>query len=456
MGPEKGDDGRVFSKDSTVLLNVGDNQRVKAMDVINSIEIKFGKGAVYACVPKAGDCFEVTVPNKVIAEKLLEGVVIGEKLHDCSMLYSDITVVSFMHLPAYVTDREITDNLTKVGIESKSYIKRRYHRGTRCADGTRFLDTKFPPNVKSLNYLMKFNTVYGPQMFKVKHNNQTKVCLCCYSDEHFIKQCPEFKCFQCGVQGHSKRDCVAEKCTQCYRYPVKCQCSTEEQMYDIETEDDEYETDDDIYSKNDSNEDSDVQGYSDNEDETDMKTKEQTEDDRNNIEDKVQTESGRNDMGAKVQPESAENYVEAEVQTKSDENDMEAEVHPGDDENTKEAEVQPTDDENDFFENERKDKNDEKEQLPIESPMKQAAEIIKPCEPIIQETSIIENNEMETSHENEGAKIKEVSLTFKELRPSLRKRKSLGKKGDDLNRTKDVPKKQKAQVENNDMNCGVD
>lgn len=239
MGPPRGEECRAFHKNSTVLLNVGDNQKVKPFDVITSLEKQYGKGVVFACVPKSGDCYEVTLPNKEVAMKLTTGVTIDNKNLKCELLYSDVVVVSFMHLPAYVPDDEIKGNLDKIGVELKGPINRRYYSGTTVADGTRFVETKFPPSVKSLNYLMKFKTVYGPQMFKVKHNNQTKVCLQCYSDTHFIKDCPDFRCFRCGKQGHAKRECLSEKCLTCYRYPVKCICK------DVEEE----EEDQDVYNQ---------------------------------------------------------------------------------------------------------------------------------------------------------------------------------------------------------------
>jgi len=252
MGPDGGNDTRFYGKDCTILLNVGDNQRVKAYEVISDLENKFGKGVVYACVPKSGDCFELTLPNKNIADELSTGVIIGEKSYDCSLLYSEIVVVSFMHLPAYITDEEIKIKLASYGIALKSKIKRRYHRGTRCADGTRYVQVKFPPHIKSLNYLMKFETVHGPQLFRVKHNNQTKVCTLCLSDEHLRKDCPDFKCFRCGQQGHVKRDCTAERCQECIRYPAQCVCETLEPRHDdddeeiediVENQDDRLESD---------------------------------------------------------------------------------------------------------------------------------------------------------------------------------------------------------------------
>lgn len=236
MGPEWGDDTREFGKDCTIILNVGDNQRVKATDVIRELDDKYGRGSVYACVPKAADCYEVTFANKNIAEKVTTGVTIADKQCDCDLLYSDIMVVSFMHLPAYITDAEIKLKLASYGIALKGKIKRRYYRGTRCADGTRYVKVEFPKHIKSLNYLMKFDTVYGPQMFRVKHNNQTKVCSLCLSDEHLMRQCPDFKCFRCGVQGHTKKSCEAGRCTRCSRYPVSCTCNVENNDVDEEND----------------------------------------------------------------------------------------------------------------------------------------------------------------------------------------------------------------------------
>ena len=76
-------------------------------------------------------------------------------------IYSDSIVVSFMHLPAYVSDDEIISKLKGLNIEILSDVKRRMHEKTKIADGTRYIKVKFPPNLKSLPYSMKFNTVEG-------------------------------------------------------------------------------------------------------------------------------------------------------------------------------------------------------------------------------------------------------------------------------------------------------
>lgn len=223
MGPPKGDT-RTFAKNATVVLEVGDNKKVPATDVIVAVEEKYGKGSIYACVPRSGNLYEVTVVNSTVAEKMSTGLKIKEFTYSATLLYSDIVVVSFMHLPAYILDREIETNLRNVGVEVRSQVYRRYYPGTNVADGTRYVNIKFPPQIKSLNYLMKFNTVHGPQMFKVKHDNMSKVCSNCLSSDHLYADCPHFKCFLCGEQGHTKKRCVTERCGGCRNFPKLCLC----------------------------------------------------------------------------------------------------------------------------------------------------------------------------------------------------------------------------------------
>ena len=45
---------------------------------------------------------------------------------------------------------------------------------------------KFPPEIKSLPYSMKFKTVEGVEYFRVLHDNQIKVCYNCMSANHVI------------------------------------------------------------------------------------------------------------------------------------------------------------------------------------------------------------------------------------------------------------------------------
>lgn len=227
MGPPAGD-LRVFAKEATVVLDVGDNRKVPGLDVISAVEEKYGKGSLFACVPRSGNCFEVTLATSSIAEKMSTGLKMKGYIYPATLLYSDIVVVSFMHLPAYILDREIENNLRDLRCEVRSPVYRRYYPGTHVADGTRYVNIKFPSGVKSLNYLMKFNTVHGIQMFKVKHDNMTKVCSNCLSSDHLFATCPNFKCYQCGLQGHVKKRCTTEVCRKCHYYPKGCECDARE------------------------------------------------------------------------------------------------------------------------------------------------------------------------------------------------------------------------------------
>ena len=71
-------------------------------------------------------------------------------------------------------------------IELVTPIYRRRYKGTNIADGTRYVRVKFPPEIKSLPYSMKFKTVEGVEYFRVLHDNQIKVCYNCMSANHVI------------------------------------------------------------------------------------------------------------------------------------------------------------------------------------------------------------------------------------------------------------------------------
>lgn len=63
----------------------------------------------------------MAVVNKQLPDELTEGVNIAEKSYYCRFIYSELMdrVVSFMHLPAHITDTEVKLKLANYGIDLK-------------------------------------------------------------------------------------------------------------------------------------------------------------------------------------------------------------------------------------------------------------------------------------------------------------------------------------------------
>ncbi|CAC5423428.1 unnamed protein product [Mytilus coruscus] len=107
--------------------------------------------------------YDITLDSKQTAFNLVqEGIDIANNEYQVSMLHSDITVVSIMKLPSFISDEDI----------------------------------------------------------------KMKVCSECLSPEHMRKQCPYFVCHGCGEYGHSKRQCKAIKCEYCHNLPLLCVCGS--------------------------------------------------------------------------------------------------------------------------------------------------------------------------------------------------------------------------------------
>uniref|UniRef100_A0A3B3IAP2 CCHC-type domain-containing protein n=1 Tax=Oryzias latipes TaxID=8090 RepID=A0A3B3IAP2_ORYLA len=170
--------------------------------------------------------YELTMSNAVGRDKLLDGFKIGNTTVQGRSISNDELVVSFLGLPAYVTDEEILEKLEGWRVPAVSPIKRRMWPGTSVADGTRFVKVKFNESVQSLPYSAKFNTATGPEFFRVIHDKQVKVCRICIKPGHIVRDCPDFLCNKCGVQGHYARECVSsiQKCAVCLNTTENCVC----------------------------------------------------------------------------------------------------------------------------------------------------------------------------------------------------------------------------------------
>jgi hypothetical protein len=220
---------RTYVREHTVRVDVEDNKRTKADSVIGAIEQKLGADAVFACVPKSGNIFEVTTADLISAELLLDGVEIDGRIFECSEVEqkgNKPIVVSLMYLPAYMEDDVIEAKIKEfdTDIEFVGHIRRHFYRGTTIADGTRIVTLRLPPGLKSLPYTMKFPYGNSNDYYRVIHDNQVKLCRVCNSDSHLMLNCPDFRCHRCNGQGHLKRQCEALPCTRCRRYGLKCVC----------------------------------------------------------------------------------------------------------------------------------------------------------------------------------------------------------------------------------------
>lgn len=151
--------------------------------------------------------YELTMKDENGKEKLMDGLKIGENIILSKELSKNDLVVSFMALPAYITDDEILTKLMIWGVSAVSPIKRRVWPGTDIAEGTRFVKVRFPKEVVSLPYSTKFETLQGEEYFRVIHDRQVKVCRLCIQPGHIMVDCPEFICFKCRKQGHYARQC---------------------------------------------------------------------------------------------------------------------------------------------------------------------------------------------------------------------------------------------------------
>lgn len=238
--------------ENTVLVNVGDNRKVRAGSVITDVENYCGLNSVLAIVPRAADCYEITFPDKDTADLCLDGIVIQGATRESRPVLQNNVMVSILYLPVFLDDDMIYRKFEALGIEIVSPIKRHMMTaddGHKVPDGTRFFRCKFPPNIKSLPYLLKFDTPAGVASYKVLHNDQKKVCHKCWSTDHLLRKCPKIVCNACREYGHIASDCYTEKCYQCREFPYYCECKEFEdydgENYEAKSEDEQYFENDD-------------------------------------------------------------------------------------------------------------------------------------------------------------------------------------------------------------------
>ncbi|VDI83657.1 Hypothetical predicted protein [Mytilus galloprovincialis] len=216
---------KAYLRDCTIRIERVNTNVVKERLIIEEVETITGLNTVLAVVQHDASSYDVTMDSKQNALKMLGGVSIGSREYSVSLMHSDITVVSVMKLPSYVPDEDIRIKLAIKGVNVVSPIYRRTVPGTQVADGTRFMRCKFPPGLVALPWTIPFKIGSETKYFRLKHNNQTKVCSECSSPDHMKNSCPHFECYGCGEVGHSRRFCKATKCKSCTNLPLLCVCT---------------------------------------------------------------------------------------------------------------------------------------------------------------------------------------------------------------------------------------
>lgn len=214
---------RTYKKEFSLYVDVGDNQAVKARDVITAVTKLCGHGKLFACVPKAANMFVLTFADKTVADLVSDGIQCGNKSFECKPVKSDSMFVSFMNLDPYIPDDQITNKLSQMDIAILGDIRRLYYEETEVETGTRVCRVKLPPNFVSLPYLMKFSDGEKVGNYRVIHDHQRKLCHYCFDENHLFRDCPKFTCFKCSKQGHFKSQCKAIWCGACKKWG----CETE-------------------------------------------------------------------------------------------------------------------------------------------------------------------------------------------------------------------------------------
>lgn len=179
----------------TVALEFQGTKEISALKLMCCIKELCGR--LMACQATGARSYEVTMSHIKGKERLMDGFKIGDVRVMAKDLCNDEMVVSFLHLPAYISDADILMKLEGWGVSAASRIRRRMWPGTNIADGTRFLKVKFNSRVQSLPYSTKFETAIGPEHFRVIHDRQIKVCRMCLQPGHILRECPEFSCHRC-------------------------------------------------------------------------------------------------------------------------------------------------------------------------------------------------------------------------------------------------------------------
>ena len=187
-------------------------------DVLKSIIEDVGDNTIVGCVKTSG-YWTITMKNSADAE-LIQDTGLEIKGEQCEVwgVEKSILTVSLFGVPCYISDSELTNKLEEYGCVIKAKWTRKYYENyPGVENGTRFARVQLPNKAKSLPYVI----VVAGEHLKLKHNRQSKVCNICLSDDHVMRQCPEYVCRECEGHGHPESRCPKVKCFRCLQFGHK-------------------------------------------------------------------------------------------------------------------------------------------------------------------------------------------------------------------------------------------
>lgn len=174
--------------------------------MIHAVVSTFGASSVTAVVPRPGG-YEVTFILAVDVDLAIDaGLVVNGVPCAANGITKRTITVSFMDVPEYIDDDVILNKLKDFECEVKSPIVWKRDQGIYL--GIRHVRVSFSEKCISLFYVVKvFDPLGKAVMLKVKHDRQSKVCNLCLGADHLYRECPQFICRHCHVQGQVRQRC---------------------------------------------------------------------------------------------------------------------------------------------------------------------------------------------------------------------------------------------------------
>lgn len=103
----------IYDRDLTVALELQGSEPVSAIELMRAVRGLCG--GLVACRVNGIKTFEVTVSHVKCKDRILDGFKIGNTKVLAKALCNDELVVSFLNLPAYISDSDIIKKIRELG-----------------------------------------------------------------------------------------------------------------------------------------------------------------------------------------------------------------------------------------------------------------------------------------------------------------------------------------------------